>query len=117
MRRSAHVTPLLEHLEWSQIDQLVAESDCSTVHYLINNTHAPKCLAEHFERRSDVSSRKTRGTDNMELELPRVRTENARKYFYYRACALWNTLPAEVRESQTSAMCRKRCRKLRSVSS
>ena len=40
VRRSAHVTPLLEELEWPQIDKLVEESDCGNVHYLINNTHA-----------------------------------------------------------------------------
>ena len=63
-----------------------------------------------FEHRSDVSIRKTRATEGKQLELPRVRTEHARKFFNYRACALWNTLPADV--SRTSSMCRKRCRKL-----
>ena len=112
VRRSAHVTPLLEELEWPQIDRLVEESDCGNVHYLINNTHAPKCLSARFEHRSDVSIRKTRATESKQLELPRVRTEHARKFFNYRACALWNTLPADVRGSRTSSMCRKRCRKL-----
>ena len=79
---------------------------------LINNTHAPECLSARFEHRSDVSVRKTRATEGKQLELPRVRTEHARKFFIYRACAFWNTLPADVRGSRTSSMCRKRCRKL-----
>ena len=112
VRRSAHVTPLLEELRWPLIDRLVSESDCGTVHYLLNNLHAPKCLAHMLEHRSDVSSRQTRATENMQLELPRVRTEHARKFFHYRAAALWNSLPAEVRESRTIAMCRRRFRKL-----
>ena len=103
VRRSAHVSPLLEKLEWPQIDRLVDESDCGNVHYLINNAHAPKCLSALFEHRSDVSSRKTRATADGQLELPRVRTEHARKFFTYRACALWNTLPADVRGSRTSS--------------
>ena len=111
MRRSAHVTPLLEQLGWPKMDQLVAESDCATVHYLLNNTHAPKCLSERFEKRSSVSSRQTRATQNMELELPRVRTEHARRFFQYRASAIWNSLPASIRECRTSSICRKRVRK------
>ena len=111
VRRSAHVTPLLVELEWPQIDMLVAESDCSNVHYLLNNMHAPQCLSERLVNRSSVSSRHTRATENMQLELPRVRTEHARKFFGYRACSLWNSLPGDVRDSRTSAVCRKRCRK------
>ena len=80
VRRSAHVTPLLAELEWPRIDRLVAEGDCGVVHYLFNNVHAPKCLSERLERRSDVSDRRTRATENMELELPRVRTEQARNF-------------------------------------
>ena len=78
-RRSAHVTPLLAELHWPH--WLVAENDCSTVHYLLNNVHAPRCLSERFMQRRDVSSRQTRATENMQLELPRVRTEHARKFF------------------------------------
>ena len=94
VRRSAHVTPLLVELEWPQIDMLVAESDCGNVHYLLNNMHAPQCLSERLVNRSSVSSRHTRATENMQLELPRVRTEHARKFFGCRACSLWNSLPA-----------------------
>ena len=112
VRRSAHVTPLLAELCWPHIDRLVAENDCSTVHYLLNNVHAPKCISERFVQRSDVSSRQTRATENMQLELPRDRTEHARKFFYYRACDVWNSLPADIRSSRTSATCRRRCRRL-----
>ena len=93
------------------IDRLVAEGDCGVVHYLLNNVHAPKCLSERLERRSDVSDRRTRVTENMELELPRVRTEQARNFFQHRAVRLWNSMPADVCESRTSAGCRRRCRK------
>ena len=112
VRRSAHVTPLLDELEWPQIDRLVAESDCANVHcYLLNNMHAARCLSERFESRGNVSSRHTRATENMQLEFPRVRTEHARKFFRYRASSLWNSMSADVRASRTSAVCRKRCRK------
>ena len=40
VRRSAHVTPLLQELGWQNIDELVKESDCSTLHYLLNNSYA-----------------------------------------------------------------------------
>ena len=94
-RRSAHVTPLLAELHWPHIDRLVAENDCSTVHYLLNNVHAPRCLSERFMQRRDVSSRQTRATENMQLELPRVRTEHARKIFNPRPAGVFSrTRPA-----------------------
>ena len=111
VRRSAHVTPLLAELKWPQMDRLVAESDCGTAHYVLNNPNAPKCLSQQFVRRSDISSRQTRASENMQLELPRVRTEQARKFFLYRAVSLWNSLPADIRASRTSVMCRRRYRK------
>ena len=111
VRRSAHVTPLLQELGWRNIDELVAESDCGTLHYLLNDPHAPQCLTERFQYRSSVSSRETRATANTELEIPRMQTEHARHYFTCRSVGLWNTIPLEVRGARTSSACRKLYRK------
>ena len=83
---------------------------------ILDNMHAPQCLSERLLNRSSVSSGHTRATENMQLELPRVRTEHARKFVGYRACSLWNSLPGDVRDSRTSAVCRKRCRKFLNAS-
>ena len=109
--RSAHVTPLLQELGWQNIDELVKESDCSTLHYLLNNPHAPQCLTESFQRRSSLCNRETRATANTELQIPRTRTEQARNYFICRSVRLWNTIPLEIRSARTSSACRRLYRK------
>ena len=112
VRRSAHVTPLLEELGWPNLEGMVAESDCATMHYVVNNPYAPMCVSQRFKRRDDVSCRTTRATDRGNLDVPRVRTEHARKFFSYRAVTRWNALPATVRETTTARACRKRYREL-----
>ena len=111
VRRSAHVTPLLQELGWQNIDELVKESDCSTLHYLLNNSHAPQCLTESFQRRSSLCNRETRATANTELQIPRTRTEHARNYFTCRSVRLWNTIPLEIRSARKSSACRRLYRK------
>ena len=69
VRRSAHVTPLLEELGWPNLECMVAESDCTTMHYVVNNPYAPMCVSQRFKRRDDVSSRTTRATDRGNLDV------------------------------------------------
>ena len=113
VRRSAHATPLRRALKWPSIDDLVAERDLGMVHWLITDQHAPVSLRERMVFRKDVSVRDTRATEAGQLQLPRVRTEHARHFFYYRAASLWNTAPATVKETSTSTLCRKYARKWR----
>ena len=112
-RRSAHVTPLLRDLKWPDIDDLIAERDMGMVHWLLTNQHAPVSLRERVVFRGDVSVRSTRATEAGQLELPRVRTEHARRYFLCRAASLWNIAPTKVKETNTSSLCRKRSRQWR----
>ena len=53
---------------------------------------APPALADLVQSRSDVSIRSTRGTCGGQLELPRVKTERARRAFPFRAVTAWNAL-------------------------
>ena len=112
-RRSAHVTPLLRDLKWPDIDDLIAERDMGIVHWLLTNQHAPVSLRERVVFRESVSARSTRATEAGQLELPRVRTERARRYFLCRAASLWNIAPTKVKETNTSALCRQRFRQWR----
>ena len=56
---------------------------------------SPECeahvLTEQLLYRSDVSARQTRAVVNGQLQLPRVRTEFARRSFVYRAVSAWNS--------------------------
>ena len=112
-RRSAHVSAFLRELKWPRVDDLIAERDLGMVHWLLTNQHAPVSLREHIVFRGEVSSRSTRAADAGQLQMPRVRTEHARRFFYFRAVSVWNAAPATVREANTPALCRKHARKWR----
>ena len=59
--------------------------------HLISSANASEILRERVIRRSDVSCRDTRATVGGQLQLPRVRTEFARKCYLFRAAAAWNS--------------------------
>ena len=60
-------------------------------------------MRSRITRRSDVSARETRATVDGRLEVPRARTEFARRSFCVRAVRAWNELPGDVRRSSTFA--------------
>ena len=65
-------------------------------------------MRSRITRRSDVSARETRATVDGRLEVPRARTEFARRSFCARAVRAWNELPGDVRRSPTFATFRNR---------
>ena len=108
--RSTHASPLLAQLKWPRFDALIAERDVAQVHYLLNHQQAPAGLTEHIAYRSDVSNKETRASAAGLLELPKVQKEHTRKFFFSRALACWNRVPAEVREARSAAKCRRKAR-------
>ena len=87
-----HVTPSLLELGWPSIDEIITERDLATVRHLITSHHAPLLLSSLLVRRSAVSSRRTRATEGGQLELPRARTEFAKRSFLYRGAKTWNAV-------------------------
>ena len=110
-RRSAHVTRFMSELNWPPVEHLIAERDMAMMHWVLTNPHASVSLREQIVSRQAVSARSTRGTAAGHLQLPRVRTEHARRFFMYRATSLWNDAPDTVRKAKTSLACRKQTRK------
>ena len=98
VRKFEHVSPLLEELQWASVDRRVCERDIAMVHQLL---YAPQCLRHCISYRADVSARDIRATATGQLQLPRVRTELAIRFFAFRALSLWNEAPANVREAKT----------------
>ena len=88
----------------------MAERDLAIMHWMHFHDQAPASLCERVIYRDTVSARETRATDAGQLQLPRVRTEHARKFFHFRAVAQWNNAPAAVRETGTAAKCRRAAR-------
>ena len=100
-RRHGRVTPHLTELEWPRVDRLVTERDLVMMHRLLNSAHAPACLRNLLQYRECVSVRETRGSLAGQLQLPRVRTELARRSFGFRAVTCWNGAPGDMRGAGT----------------
>ena len=90
LARREHITPALDALEWSRFESMLESRDVALIRKLISPS-APPALAQLLQRRSDVSQRCTRGSSRNQLELPKVKTERAKRSFPFRAVAAWNS--------------------------
>ena len=91
LARREHISPALEALGWRRFDGMLEERDVAMIEKLIS-PGVPPALADLVRRRSDVTVRSTRGTCADRLELPRIRTERARRSFPYRAVSSWHSV-------------------------
>ena len=108
VRKFEHVSPLLEELQWASVDRRVCKRDIAMVHQLLNSLYSPQCLRNCISYRADVSARDTRAAATGQLQLPRVRTEVAKRFFAFRALSLWNEAPANVMEAKNSTAARQK---------
>ena len=90
LSRREHVTPVLRELGWECVGEMVRASDLAVVGQLLTSDSAPELLRSKLVLRSDKSVRSTRATERGQLQLPRVRTEFARRGFLVRASKHWN---------------------------
>ena len=90
--RRDHVTPALAELGWLKVDDLIAESDkhAAAMRRLLYAPTPSELLRSRIVYRSDVSVRQSRATVSGQLQLPRVRTELAKRSFLSRATRAWN---------------------------
>lgn len=95
------VSGTLSELGWRTIDDMITERDIHTMHKLVHAEDAPELLRSRIISRADVSARTTRATSDGQLEVPRARTEFARRSFFIRAIRTWNDLPTIERISTT----------------
>jgi len=94
-----HVSPTLKELGWLKLDDIISEADAHSVFKIMNEFTGSELIRGQLNCRSTVSQRSTRATANGELQVPRCRTEFARRSFIPRACRMWNNLPPDVRNS------------------
>ncbi len=69
------------------------------------NVQSPKCLAPSslaalFVHKRNIKEYDLRGSSTS-LQLPLPKTENLKKSFCYDGAKLWNSLPADMRDSDT----------------
>ena len=92
-----HISGALNELEWQPIQAMITERDVCTMYRLVHDKNAAELLRSRIISRSDVSERATRSTYDGRLEVPRSRTEFARRSFFNRAVRSWNDLPLTSR--------------------
>ena len=97
--RYDHVSTTLTELGWPSVDGLVGTADVALINQLLTRENAPSALKELIVYRSQVTSRVSRSSEAPLLQLPRVRTELARRSFTYRAIKQWNDQDAALRRS------------------
>ena len=101
-------SPLFAELNWQKLEKLILEKDIVTIYKIINEETYSENLKSLVESRAAVSARRTRAVEAGQLQLPKVRTERARRFFMYRAVASWNGTTAPVREAPNAESCRRR---------
>ena len=87
--RRAHISPTIQTLCWPSFEEMIKARDIAVVERLLSDS-LPATLATCLSRRAQVSSRQTRGTRADMLDLPRVKTEAAKRSFPYRTAKVWN---------------------------
>ena len=100
---SERVSPLLKELEWTNVGELTGERDILFINRLLYHPFAPHKLRNAIIHRSEVSSRDTWSTSAGLLQLPRVHTELAKRFFmrYRVAAGLWNKGNDQVHRNQS----------------
>ena len=96
----------LRELGWRRMQDMVTERDLCTMYRLTHDENGAELLRSRVVSRSDVSVRATGATSGNQLEVPRVRTEFARRSFFVRAVSAWNELPLATRAAPTISMFR-----------
>jgi hypothetical protein len=77
--------------------------------YKVLNNLAPSSLAELFEHKRNITKHALRSSSTS-LQLPQPKTEKLKKRFSYDGAKLWNSLPADVRNSDTLTIFKERIR-------
>ena len=107
LRRCDRVTASHRELGWPAIEELLREHDLHVIFKLMCDAQAPDLIRRRIVHRAAISSRSTRATSDGQLQIPRVRTELARRSFICRASRTWNELPAHVRSCTSLATFRR----------
>ena len=89
----------IKALGWETLETRRVKSKAKTMYKVLNNL-APSSLAELFEQKRNITQYDLRGSSTS-LQLPQPKTEKLKKSFSYDGARVWNSLPADVRNSDT----------------
>ena len=102
----SHISNLKE-LRWLPVKEYLYYRDAVMPFKCLTGC-APGYLSTQFIRRCDVTNRRTRSSQM--LNIPRFRTASGQRTFYYRAVTLWNTLSNDLKLCESVDQFKRRLR-------
>jgi hypothetical protein len=105
VRRFDHVSPTLRTLHWLPVRKRI-QFKIATLTFKVLNNDQPSYLRELV--RQHIPTRSLRSGSKQLLVIPDIRSANGRRSFSFAAPTIWNSLPDEVRSSNTLLTFRKR---------
>ena len=93
-RKFDHVTPILKQLRWLPVARQL-EYRSAIMAFKCSAGYVPKYLSSKFSKRLEISQRKTRNCDN--LNIPFCKFSTGQRSFHYRTIKLWNALEANLK--------------------
>jgi len=100
-RRSDHITPVLRRLHWLPVRQRIEFKLALLTHKSLNGS-TPRYLSNDCQLVSDVGRRRLRSSDISTCVVPRTHTGFGDWAFQVAGPRLWNSLPASLRQSDTT---------------
>ena len=94
-----HVTPGLRQLHWLPVRWRIQYKLC-TIMQSIHTGRCPVCMAECVQTVANSATRTgLRSSNSSQYVTPRLRTRFGERAFSFAGPAAWNSLPAELRDS------------------
>ena len=106
-RKYDHVSPALKELRWLPVKEHLYYRD-AVMSFKCLTGCAPEYLSAQFIRRGDVTNRRTRSSQM--LNIPRFRTASGQRSFCYRAVTLWNSLSNDLKLCESVNVFKRRLR-------
>ena len=98
LRKYDHASRARTELGWVTFEEMIKLRDVHRIYHMMWNDEGSERLRSLIERRSQVSLRSTRASDDETvLHTGRCRLQATKSSFPHRAVATWNSLPSSVR--------------------
>ena len=90
---------MLNILGWEPLKEQRVKAKAKIMFKTLNNM-GPNCLKELFTFKKEILNRSLRNSSST-IRLPKPNTNNMKKSFMYDGASIWNSLPKNIRESNS----------------
>jgi len=101
LRRTEHITPVLQSLYWLPVRQWILFKVAVLVHKCLNG-RAPSYLADDCRWIRQCRAGLRSSSDMMKPDVPPTRTTFGDRSFAVNGPRIWNSLPASIRDPSLS---------------